>query len=520
MSSLPYPPVVLSRTYATTLAEQMDELKADVMMTRFGASRRSLSSDPYRPLYHFVNPEGNLNDPNGLCFWQGRYHLFYQAYPPEDTRQHWGHAVSDDLVRWTDLPLAIYPGIENCCFSGSTVVEEDRVIALYHGTKAGNMIAVSSDPLLLNWEKIPGNPVIPLVQADAQGRPYRVYDPCIWKEEDGYYGLSGTYWQGGFFDDCRMAQHLFFSLDLRRWTYMGPFVEGDMFTEPGEDGAVPYFWPLGDKHILLFASHQRGSQYLIGDYDRVRHRFYPVRHGRFNFGPISPGGVHAPSATPDGYGGVYVIHNINEGRPTQGWNHIMSLVRRLTWLPDGSLGIEPVASLASLRGVTQPVPPRVLPANQDVVLDGVTGGAMELHLRIDPQGARAVSVDVLRSPDAAERTILTFYRDALFSVNRDGKTVRQSALTLDTTNASLLADVYPRAPETAPLVLAEGEPLDLRIFIDRSVVEVFANGRQCVALRVYPSRSDSTGVSVRATGGDAALLAGDAWQMGSIWENQ
>ena len=104
-----------------------------------------------------------------MCSWQDRYHLFCQAYLPEDTWQHWGHAVSDDLVHWKDLPSAIYPGIENCCFSGSTLVEEDRVIAMYHGTSAGSMIAVSDDPLLLNWEKISGCPAIPLIESDEKG---------------------------------------------------------------------------------------------------------------------------------------------------------------------------------------------------------------------------------------------------------------------------------------------------------------------------------------------------------------
>ena len=133
---------VQQRTYATTVAGQQAQLKTDPLLKRFAESRRVLSADPYRPAYHYVNPEGNLNDPNGLCYWQGRYHLFYQAYPPEDTRQHWGHAMSDDLVCWEDLPLAIFPGIERCCFSGSTLAEDDRVIAMYHGTEAGNIVAV------------------------------------------------------------------------------------------------------------------------------------------------------------------------------------------------------------------------------------------------------------------------------------------------------------------------------------------------------------------------------------------
>ena len=114
----------------------------------------TLYHETHRPRFHFTHKEMWMNDPNGLCFWQGRWHLFYQGYPPEDPRQHWGHAVSDDLIHWQDLPYAIYPHPEFQCFSGSTLVEEERVIAIYHGTRVGNMVAIASDPLLLNWEKL------------------------------------------------------------------------------------------------------------------------------------------------------------------------------------------------------------------------------------------------------------------------------------------------------------------------------------------------------------------------------
>jgi beta-fructofuranosidase len=65
------------------------------------------------------------------------------------------------MIHWKDLPYAIYPDPEECCYSGATFVEEDRVIAMYHGTKVGNMVAISRDPLLLNWEKLTGKAVIP-----------------------------------------------------------------------------------------------------------------------------------------------------------------------------------------------------------------------------------------------------------------------------------------------------------------------------------------------------------------------
>ena len=85
-------------------------------------------------------------------------------------------------------------------------------------------------------------------------------------------------------------------------------------------------------------------------------------------------------------------------------------------------------------------------------------------------------------------------------------------------NVSRLPDVLSRAPETAPVYIKLDELLRLRVFIDRSVVEVFVNGKQCVAMRVYPGREDSVGVSLRSQGRDAALKSLDAWQMRSIYE--
>ena len=497
-------------TFADTLAQQETQLKTNPLMLRFAESRKKMAGDPYRPIYHYVNPEGRLNDPNGLCFWQGRWHLFYQAYPPEDSRQHWGHAVSDDLVHWRDLPLAIYPNPERCCFSGSTLVEEDRVIAMYHGTAVGNMVATSSDPLLLNWKKVTGRAVIPMKNPDGSRPPYRVFDPCIWKKDGVYYSLSaGTLPDGPGGKPVR-ANFLLRSKNLANWEYLHPFVENDRYSLVGDDGACPYFWPIGEKHILLHFSHMSGGKYLLGDYDKTRDKLVVTAGGDFNFGPAAPAGVHAPSAAPDGKRGVIVIFNMNPAKPTEGWNQIMTLPRRLTLIGQDQLAIVPAGDIESLRGQHQHVDAMTLPANEEVVLDSVRGNAMEIVAEIDPKGSPMVEMNVLRSPNREEFTRIALFKHRGYR----GK----SLITIDSSYASLLPDVRSRAPETAPVSLGRDEPLKLRVFIDKSVVEVFINGKQCVAVRVYPGREDSVGVSLRCQGQDALLKSLDAWQMKDIYQ--
>ena len=517
------PPDTTSRvpkfTFGKTLEAQEAQLKDNPLMLRFAESRKKLSADPHRPLYHFVSPEGNLNDPNGLCFWQGRWHLFYQGYPPEDTRQHWGHAVSDDLVHWRDLPYAIYPNPEEKCYSGATLVEKDRVIAMYHGTRIGNMVALSNDPLLLNWEKIAGRAVIPMNETDGSPRPYRIFDPCVWKEGDFYYSLSGGTQPTGPGGKTVPLESLFRSKDLAQWEYLHPFVEGDRFSLAGDDGACPYFWPIGKRHILLFFSHNSGGQYLLGDYDTRADKFLATAHGKFNHGPVSPGGVHAPSAAPDGKGGVIAIFNMNPAKRTEGWNQLMTLPLRLTLAGQEGLGIEPAGDIASLRQDRVAVGATPLPANQEVVLKGVAGNALELAAEIDAKRAQAVELCVLRSPNREEYTRIVLYRERGYRSKpwSPGKE-RASVIVLDNTFASAQPDVTPRMPDAAQVQLDKGEPFTLRVFIDRSVVEVFVNGRQFLACRVYPGRADSVGVSLRAQGCEAELRSLEAWRMRSLYE--
>ena len=249
------------------------------------------------------------------------------------------------------------------------------------------MVAVSSDPLLLNWEKVTGEAVIPMRNPDGSTPPYRVFDPCIWKKDGMYYSLSGGTLPHGPGGKRIRANFLLRSPDLANWEYLHPFLEDDQYTLVGDDGACPYFWPIGDRHILLFFSHMSGGQYLLGDYDKDRDKFVVTAGAKNNFGAAAPAGVHAPSATPDGEGGLICIWNMNPAKPTQGWNQIMTLPRRLTLASRDELAIEPAGDIESLRGAHQAVGGRTLPANQEIVLQNIEGNAMEIVAEIDPKSA-------------------------------------------------------------------------------------------------------------------------------------
>ena len=490
------------------------DARANAWVQRLTDSRKRLAAlDPYRPLYHFSSPENYMNDPNGLCQWRGLYHLFYQFRPADVDRVHWGHAVSEDLVRWRDLPVALYPTTERDCFSGQTLVEDDRVIAIYHGTQSGNAIATASDDLLLEWTKHPNNPVIPGDNASetGDGDGYRVFDPCIWKEDDGYYSISGTYKDGERGVDAVGVDHLFRSEDLSEWEYLGPLMEDAFFAEPGEDAAVPNFWPIGNgRHMLLLFSHKRAGRYYIGRYDTETHRFTPEAHGRMNYGPWVVGSLHAPSATIDDAGRYLGIFNVHTGRDADETDEMMTVPRHYWLGDDNALRMAPVSELETLRIDRRSVDATDIPANGEVALEGIGGDAVEIRAIIEPGAAREVGLYVLRSPDGVERTKISLYPN-------DHRRFETSSLQIDVSESSIRSDVWARTAETGPLTLAPDEPLELRVFIDRSIIEVFANDRQCLTVRVYPGREDSRGVSLFARGGAARLSSLDCWGMGSIW---
>lgn len=495
--------------------------------------RRSLAGDPYRPAYHFIAPAAWMNDPNGPLHWRGRYHVFYQYNPhsPRWEAPYWGHAVSDDLVHWHDLPPALRPQDpydEAGCFSGTAFLDASGTpTIIYYGNEHGICIAQSRDKDLVEWEKHPANPVIPHPPA---GSEYEVYDPCAWLEGDTYYALAGgrrPRRPKHRASDAADTAYLFTSHDLERWDYMGLFYEGGHFTEGGEDCAVPQFVPFGDRHMLLFASHLRGAQCYLGEYRD--HRFTPQHHRRFAFPPsLKRAGTYNEGYILLEEGGRAPRHilfgRMSEGRypyadDAAGWSGTFALPLVLSPLPDvedllAPLGVAPAIELERLRSGHVQVDATEVAAGSTIAFDTVAGSCLEISATLTLDEATACGLLVRRSPDGTEATVIRIRS----MVIKDGTTVRElTEIALDVSRSSLSPDVFNRDPEYRYLLARPRGQVDLRVFIDRSIVEVFVNGTEFLAKRIYPARSDSVGVAAFAAGGRAQVLGLDAWHLDPIW---
>lgn len=481
------------------------------------ALRARLAADPQRPRYHFQPPAQWMNDPNGLIQWRGRYHLFYQHHPdgPLWDDMHWGHAVSDDLVRWRHLPIALAPTPggpdEDGVFSGCAVDHDGVPTLVYSGVRGKEQLvclataADPDDPDLVEWRKDPGNPVIPVAPPGSDWVAYR--DPCVWREGDAWYMVHGA----GIVD-VGGAALLYRSADLRDWDYLGPIRVGEIARrEPIWTGSMwecPQFFPLGDKHVLLISVWYRNPPEpstlyiaaLIGTFDGQR--FTPEREEVFD-----AGAGYAPQTMRDERGRRLCWSWIRETRSREaitaaGWAGAMSLPYVFSPRPDGLLGVAPAPELAALRGAHTRLGETTLAEGARPLAD-VSGDCLELALELDPGDAATVGLIVRRSPDGAEATRIAY-------------TPASGRLAIERERSSL-DEAADRATRPAALALAPGEPLRLRAFLDRSIIEVFANERLILTERIYPTRPDSTGVALFAEGGGATVRSLDAWQMGTIW---
>ena len=303
---------------------------------------------------------------------------------------------------------------------------------VYTGTQPETQCIATTSDNLRNFHKSDRNPVIAVPPPGLKLTGFR--DPCLWREGDGWMMALGS-----GFPDVGGAVLLYSSKDLVSWSYLHPLCQG-IKAETGFNWECPNFFPLGGRHVLLISNDKPEFKvlYFIGTYENQR--FTPESQGVFDAG----GSLYAPQTFRDKDGRRTLIGWLRETRPEAeyakaGWSGVQSLPRVLTLRPDRTLGVEPHPNALAVR---------------------VAGSA--------GAGAQAAfDVQLAKSSGGAELH------------------VGSEALPIEYAGGSLTVGNY-----SAPMKLDPGETPRLTVFVDHSVVEVFANGRVAMAVRVYPSLSD------------------------------
>lgn len=248
-----------------------------------------------RPSFHITGGQGWINDPNGLIYFGGKYHAFYQYYPNKTCwgPMHWGHVISDDLVHWERLPIALYPVVdtnEDGCFSGTTIVHNDVLYAFYTGfyenggeenIRQVQCLASSVDGI--NFKKhgvIIDGKLLPEEYSRCDFR-----DPKVFKENDTFYMLVAVRKNGG-----KGHIVMFKSIDLFNWEFMG-----DILKEESKGAMIECPDYVKDLSLLMYSEQfqpREGNihlnihscRYEIGDIDLKTAKFNSKNVGIVDYG--------------------------------------------------------------------------------------------------------------------------------------------------------------------------------------------------------------------------------------------
>jgi beta-fructofuranosidase len=506
--------------------ENFDEFNSRIIQDHINAShlyRDKLLNDRYRPIYHYANPGIGAHpfDPNGAIYWNGRYHLFYMIQPARPQKGHrgdvWAHISSHDLVHWRHHPTALRPGDadpEVAIYSGNAFLDKAGVpTIMYQCLGAGNCIAKSVDEDLNIWEKSKANPVIPypeflhdndgdrsrsiLDELPSYGQ-YDVWDPHAWLEGDTYYSISAD-------NDGWPAEYstLWKSGDLENWELIGDFFHHG---EPEGRMDCPDFFKLGDKYVLLILN--KGLQYVIGEFRNEQ--FHPEKEGSMTW---RSGIGYAPESLEDHKGrrimwaALYDRRtywgNVDELAIKYGWDGVLTIPRVLSLDDNNDLMMEPVEELKSLR--YDPIfHDNISIDDSEKKIENLKSDSLEIHVSIKPDDSIEFGLKVLQSPDGKEVTSI------VYDVEKSVLRVDLSKTSLD---ASLMKDHWHPLIQEAPLNLSENETLDLHVFIDKSVLEIFVNKKLCLTHRVFPSLKESQDITIFSVGGKIEVTEFNAWKM-------
>ena len=431
--------------------------------------------------YHLVHPGpeyANPGDPNCAFYWKGKYHLHY-IYKCDGV--NFAHVSSDDMVHWKWQPTTLTEkAIGHGMYSGTGFfTKEGQPAIIYHGNGTGrNQLAVALDDNLETWSK--SYPLEPKIQPGQDGDKIANWDPDAWLDGDSYYAVSGgNPWNG-------KPPTLFKSKDLKNWDYLGLFLDHEMpDVMQCEDVSCPNFFKIGNKWMLLCISHKLGCRYYLGEWKNEK--FSPDFHARMTW---HGGNFFAPESllTKDGRR-VMWAWLLNMPIEPSG---VQSLPRELSLPKDGVLRIKPLKELESLRYDEKQQQNIAVKSSAPYKLTEFSGNTLELEVTIKNPKAKECGLDVLSDKDGANGVRIAY---------------------IPATKTLMVGKV------DALFELKPGEDLTLRVFIDKNLVEVFANDRQAaVTARSYVP--ENLGISLFSSGADVMVKQVKGWKMHSSYTDK
>ena len=429
--------------------------------------------------FHLVHPgpgRAMPGDPNPAFFYKGRYHMHY-IY-----RNHTGfvfaHVSSTDMVHWKWHPTVLAPPTTgHGMFSGTGFFsKEGKPVMIYHGQGSGrNWLAYAQDDDMNKWSK---PEAIEPKTKDGEDPKMRHWDPDCWLNGKTYYALSG----GG---DPEFMK----SDDLKNWTYLGKLLHKDypenFPIKRSEDISCANMFKIGKKWMLLCISHRLGCRYYLGDFKDEK--YVPAFHAMMSWNGNQ---FFAPESmlTKDGRR-VMWAWLLNVPVAPDG---IQSLPRELELPADGVLRIKPLRELEKLRYDEKIEKSITVKSGVSHQLKNVASDAVELKLEFTAPSAKEFGLDVLCDKEGKNGLRIV--------VNPEKKTLKVG-------------------PVTAPFTLSGGENLTLRVFIDKNLVEVFANDRQAVMNAPKLISLDNTGAVLFSEDGDLKVEAATSWKMKSVYKD-
>ncbi|CAI6050503.1 hypothetical protein PAECIP112173_01369 [Paenibacillus sp. JJ-100] len=493
--------------------------------------------DQHRPQYHAMPPQNWMNEAHAPIYYNGKYHLFYQHNPqgPYWHQIHWGHWVSDDMVHWENVRPALAPEAGTLdpdgAWSGSASYDRDGNPVLFYtagndslspNQRTGLATPVDlSDPNLEQWAKHP----VPVTEQNGNGIHNEFRDPFVWYDEevDKWYQLVTS----GLEDFSSGTALVYVSDDMYNWEYKGPLYVSDrsLYPELGTVWELPVLLPVGkdstgkQKHIFMINPHEKPEHvapandvqrdvevfYWIGTWDRENFKFIPDQESPSKM-DVGDGYLTAESGmvTPDGRTVIYsMVQNVRtpQAEYQAGWAHNLALPVSLSLDEHDDLLIEPIQELQSLRGekVVNFSDKNMDAANQ--LIENVKGDMLEIIMEIEPEDAQKFGLKVRRSENGQEETLIYYNKsNGTFNVDR--------------TKSSIDPDVRVDGIQGGYVDL-DGENLKLHIFLDRSVVEAFANYKKKLTTRVYVGRYDSLGLQLWADK-NITIKSMEVWNMNAL----